>query len=383
MKEKDELTALFRDRLKESEMPVRDGFWEELSGDLLRMEDGTASGKRRSLPVVYYRRLAVAASAALLLGVASAAWWFLVPRVEEEPVVAQVAATVPQGRLDGDRIQELFPVEENGSPDACLSRQASSDEAPVSDAEEGEEAAFSVRLSVTITQHVYGVRRQSGGSRSELWNGWRNGPFYNPLYALRKTAAGQGQGDIRRTEEETVSVPETSSGTASGTHTVTESGTPVRKWALKAGVGTSLPKGDYAMPLSVGLTAEHRLNRCLSLEAGLQYGYMPAASQAGGDAHALAVPARLNLLLAETPRVDVYAQVGGAAEKTVGKGSGDDPVRLSVMAGLGVRYKLNERLALFAEPSVSRHFATDSDRRTLHSERPVNLNLLCGVRMSY
>lgn len=377
MKEKDEWTAWLRDRLKGSEMPVRDGFWEELSGDLLRLEEGTASGQRRPLPVVFYRRLAVAASAALLLGVASAAWWFLTPRVEEEPVVAQVAATVPQGRLDGDRIQELFPAGEN-TPPAGQPRQTTSGEAPASDAAEGEEAAFSVRLSVTITQHVYGIHRQPGGQRSES----RNGQSYHPLYAAQ--TAGQGEGDVRRTEEATTPAPETFAGTAPGTPAVApDGGAPVHKWALKAGVGTSLPKGDYAMPLTVGLTAERRLSPRLSLEAGLQYGYLPAASRAGGDAHALAVPARLNVLLAETSRVDLYAQLGGTAEKTVGRKSGGDPVRLSATAGLGVRYKLNERLALFAEPSVSRHFDTDSDRRTLHSERPLNLNLLCGIRMSY
>jgi len=48
-----------------------------------------------------------------------------------------------------------------------------------------------------------------------------------------------------------------------------------------------------------------------------------------------------------------------------------------------VRYRLNDRFALFAEPSVSHHFGTDSETGTLRTERPTNLNLLCGVRMTY
>ena len=56
---------------------------------------------------------------------------------------------------------------------------------------------------------------------------------------------------------------------------------------------------------------------------------------------------------------------------------------LSVAAGVGVRYRLNDRFALFAEPSVSHHFGTDSETGTLRTERPTNLNLLCGVRMTY
>ena len=38
MKGNDEITGLFRSRLSGAEMTVRDGFWEELKGDLSRVE---------------------------------------------------------------------------------------------------------------------------------------------------------------------------------------------------------------------------------------------------------------------------------------------------------------------------------------------------------
>lgn len=60
-----------------------------------------------------------------------------------------------------------------------------------------------------------------------------------------------------------------------------------------------------------------------------------------------------------------------------------EPVQLSVAAGVGVRYKLSDRFALFAEPLVSHHFDTESETKTLRTERATNLNLLCGVRMTY
>ena len=92
-------------------------------------------------------------------------------------------------------------------------------------------------------------------------------------------------------------------------------------------------------------------------------------------------------MLASSPKVDFYATLGGAIEKCIA-GAPDnsfkaEPVQLSVAAGVGVRYKVNDRFALFAEPSVSHHFDTDSPTKSLRTERPVNLNLLCGVRMTY
>lgn len=137
------------------------------------------------------------------------------------------------------------------------------------------------------------------------------------------------------------------------------------------------------MPFTAGVSVERRLNKHFSLEAGLQYNCLD------GDhtLHTLEVPVRLNMMLASTPKVDFYAMVGGAAEKCIAGAPDNDfgaePVQLSVAAGVGVRYKMNDRFALFAEPSVSHHFDTDSQTRTLRTERPTNLNLLCGVRMTY
>ena len=93
------------------------------------------------------------------------------------------------------------------------------------------------------------------------------------------------------------------------------------------------------------------------------------------------------MLLAGNDKVELYALAGGAVEKCVA-GARDnsfeaEPVQCSVKAGLGVRYKMTDRLALFAEPAVSHHFDTDSPTRTLRTERPTNLNLQCGLRMIF
>ncbi len=149
------------------------------------------------------------------------------------------------------------------------------------------------------------------------------------------------------------------------------------------GLGTSLPEGDCNMPLTAGVTVERSLNNWLALETGIRYNRLPADR----TLHTLAIPVKLNMTLASTPKVDLYATVGGAAEKCIAGASDNgfhaEPVQLSVAAGVGVRYKLNDRFALFAEPSVSHHFDTDSETGTLRTERPTNLNLLCGVRMTY
>ena len=79
--------------------------------------------------------------------------------------------------------------------------------------------------------------------------------------------------------------------------------------------------------------------------------------------------------------------VGGIIDKCIA-GAPDnsfkeEPVQLAVTAGIGINYKINDRLALFAEPGVSHHFKTDSKLATVRTKRPTNFNLLCGLRMTY
>ncbi|MDE5711356.1 MAG: porin family protein, partial [Bacteroides sp.] len=64
MREKDEITDLFRNRLSGAEMPVRDDFWETLQHDLCLEE----TGHRKWLLSPKYYRVAAAASVAFVLG---------------------------------------------------------------------------------------------------------------------------------------------------------------------------------------------------------------------------------------------------------------------------------------------------------------------------
>ena len=326
MRENDEITGLFRSRLAGAEMTVREDFWEGLQRDL--PSPVAAKGRRPLFLSPRFHRVAAAASVVFVLGAA----------IHQANPMAQKSGT-------------QHPA--NGIP-AGLTAQADEDE------------SMSVHVSIRITQRVYGNQQQPGNGYYSNGTPAGNGNYHsNP---------GHKDADIDRMLPSSEEEPAKS---------VAVSPSKPRNWALKAGIGTSLPKGNFHMPFTVGVSVERCLNKHFSLEAGLQYNCLD------GDhtLHTLGIPVRLNMMLASTPKVDFYAMVGGAAEKCIAgapdNGFGAEPVQLSVAAGVGVRYKMNNRFALFAEPSVSHHFDTDSQTRTLRTERPTNLNLLCGVRMTY
>ena len=395
MKGNDEITGLFRSRLSGAEMTVRDGFWEELQAGLPKAgADGAApvvvsgafdsssgladclSGRRRKgfLLVPRFHRVAAAASVVMVLGAASAAFWYFSPKEEIQEAFTKVATLTPEGNMNGDVVQENFPSIHNtvpAVPDPGQKHPGPASPAVALVQDEEEDESLSVTVSITIRQHLYGNQPQRGNGVYGQNASSREG---NGYYAAADT---ENTADATAANARSPHAEKAASGADAADRR--------RNWAFKAGVGTSLPKSGFGMPLTANLSAERRLNRHFSLEAGLQYNRLEGEGER--VLHTLAVPVRLNAMLASASQVDFYATLGGAVEKCLSgaedNGFGAEPLQLSAMAGLGVRYKLNDRIALFAQPSVSHHFDTDSRTRTLRTERPTNLNLLCGVRMVY
>lgn len=350
-RENDEITDLFRSRLGNAEMTVRDGFWEELNKDVATV----GQQKRRML----FFRVAAAASVLLVLGASSAAFWFLSPKEEMEEAFTQIAVS-GTGSLNGDRVDQSF------SPthvQPVLRKPAPGKPALMAHQEEEEDDSVSVTVSVSFsftatTTTSDGYARESTSEGENLW----------------KTGSGQRNVNFSISDEQPV------------LSSVSEKVEKKHTWAVKAAAGTALPaeNGKSKMPVTAGVTVEKRLGKFLGIETGLTYSNLRSEGQ---GLHYLGVPVKVNMHLLESKKLDLYASIGGVADKCVAGASDNsfrnEPVQLAVIAGVGVNYKINDRVALFAEPSVSHHFDTDSKLETVRTKRPTNFNLICGVRMTY
>lgn len=346
-KEKDEITDLFRSRLTETEMTVRDGFWEELSQDI-----PVACQHRRR---ILFFRVAAAASVLLVLAASSATFWYLSPKEEIGEAFTQIAVT-NGATLDGDGVrvkplpQPVGHVLSKPSPKSygILSHYNTEDEDSVS-------VTVSMSFSFSATSSV--GRRSNSNNRG-------NGFFQ---------MTGEGQ-DTATAKEEQVATPQLAKAVKA------------QHWGVKALVGTALPadNGHYKMPISVGVTVERKLNDVFGIETGLLYSNLRSESQ---HLHYLGIPVKMNVTFVDTKKIDLYATVGGVADKCIA-GAPDnsfkeEPIQLAVTGGIGINYKINDRLAVFAEPGVSHHFKTDSKLATVRTKRSTNFNLLCGIRMTY
>ncbi len=345
-RENDELTDLFRSRLDGAELTVRDGFWDELSSSISVVQ------RRRKLVLT---RIAAAASVLLVLGVSSAAFWYFSPKEEIQQAFTQIAATSDAGSLSGDAVrQEFKPIQ--AQPILQKPAPARMGASVWDDQEDEDSISVSFSMSFSFTATSSGTPRRTNENSTEHWQAGGNG---------NSTTVSGEQKDLASV-------------------TAVASDAKPRRRAVKAAVGTALPAGNgkYKMPVSASVMLEQPLGKKFSLEGGLQYSNLRSDGQ---NLHYIGIPVKMNYTLASNRKVDWYASIGGVADKCIAGApdNSEEPIQLALTAGIGMIYKICDKVALFAEPGISYHFKTSSALETVRTERPTNLNLICGIRMTY
>ena len=344
-RENDELVDLFRSKLSQSAMPVREDSWEKINS-------GIAFANRHRRTVLM--RIASVAAVLFVLMASSAAFWFLSPRDEIEQAFTQLEAS-NTNILKGDDVYQSFTppsfvaaVQQSSSPLSGI---------PVSQFEDEDSVEISFSFSFSITS----IEENS----------------YKPYVAKDYWHVGTGNQNETSSSSTASSYAEVSSKQASSKNT---------KWAAKVSGGVSLPDKAVCnkLPFTLGATMERQLNKYLAVEAGLQYANVPSVDN---KLHYIGIPIKLNANFVDTKKLNIYATVGGIADKCIAGAPNNDfksePIQLAVTAGVGASYKLNDQLALFVEPGITHHFKTDSQLETTRSKRPTNFNVICGLRMAF
>lgn len=355
-KEKDELTELFRSRLADAQMPVRDHFWEELEKDI-----PVAVHRRR----LYVYRFTAAASVLFVLMASSAAFWFFSPKEEIADAFTQVEISAgAQGQLNADVVKDDFPPIHTASVlPKPTPRSLGVLTLPDNDNGEGQNdstVSITVSMSFSISSSSsYTSRNKNRTQQQQQTSMASNGTTENTVHST----------DVERSVDGSSSKK-----------------TKASSWAVKAAAGLSLPAADnMRAPVAASITLEKKITKRFSVEAGLAYSC--EQSPENGNMHYVGIPVKANFLIAGNRKLDVYASLGGLLDKCVAGAPQNDfnsePIQLSLTAGLGVRYKISDKFALFAEPAITHHFNPDLDWETARSRKSTNMNLLCGVRMTY
>lgn len=387
-KENNELTNLFRTRLDHAEMPVREGFWEALEKDI-----PVVLSRRRQI----LHRFTAAASVVLVLAGASAAFFYFSPQEEIADAFTQLAvSTGATGTMGADVVTEELPAimatPVSAGPISVQPTQA------VEEYVEEESFSFSFSMSISYS---------SSSSSSSLSN-----MEYDHQVSYANEYAEDGNTAYSFAEEATDNEnaaekkarPWSVSAFASG-GMLTDHGQHTYGLSHTDNAGAAAIK--HKRPFSMGVGIRKELSDRWGIESGLVYNRLKSEASALDQSytqeqtlHYLGIPVKADVSLHKNKRMNFYASAGGMVEKCINgktkthyEGEGElhsthesrkpNALQLSLTAAVGVECKLNDRLSLYAEPGLSYHFDDGSSYRSIRSEKPLNLNLLCGVRMTY
>lgn len=354
-RENDEIADLFRSRLEFAEMPVRDGFWEVLEQEIPAMIN-------RRKRIMY--RFAAAASVLLILAGASAAFWFLSPKEEIANAFTQVTIQTPSQATVGEDVikPQYAPLSQAASP-VVLKKAPASQVIPNLALEEEEElisVSFSMSFSFSSTIEGDVAEDHSGQQGQVSYAGGVEDQGTSSPRTKEKTLATSAQPDKSR------------------------------GWAVGAWASTGLrAKEEYIrhkMPFSVGVSLQKRFSDKVALESGLAYTQLKSNISHEGvcetrKLHYVGIPLKVNISLYEAAKTSLYTSAGGMIEKCVSGPT--EAFQTSLSAGVGIQHKVNNHLSVYAEPGIAYYFDNGSSVATLRKEKPLNLNLLCGVRMTY
>lgn len=160
---------------------------------------------------------------------------------------------------------------------------------------------------------------------------------------------------------------------------------------------------EHHRPVSFGLSLRKNLAPSLALESGFFATWMRSdIYYANNQSNKLGertlwyvgIPLKANWLFFQRRLVTLYASAGGAVEKCVSaKTTGikplvltsakDIPLQWSANAAVGVQFNMLPSLSLFVDPGLSYYFNDGSLVSTVRKDRPLQVDVLAGLRFSW
>lgn len=165
------------------------------------------------------------------------------------------------------------------------------------------------------------------------------------------------------------------------------------KAALKASVPNPSTPGDvqyrHDLPLSFGLLTRVGLLPWLGVESGVEYTYLHSVADSylgtlDQRLHFIGVPVRMDATIWSNNLFEIYAALGGKAEKCVSASFGQikcEEPRLQWSAELagGIQYHIWDKVSLYFQPELS-WYMTQTDLITCRTEHPLCFSLNAGLR---
>ena len=169
-------------------------------------------------------------------------------------------------------------------------------------------------------------------------------------------------------------------------------------------------KVRHYMPMTFGISFSKTLTKRWNIESGLRYTYLRtdqtvenkfSITESIQKVHYIGIPLKFNYKIINTNRFYLYGQGGAVLDiplqstllkkefvtyeptPIITKTNLNVPVQWSVEGGIGVQYQLTPSISIYAEPSFKYYFNTGGEINTIRQEKPLELTIPIGIKMTW
>jgi len=168
-------------------------------------------------------------------------------------------------------------------------------------------------------------------------------------------------------------------------------------------------EADHHRPIRIGMSVSYDIDDRWSVTTGLTYSYLRSDFTEEMRSHTqkikqkvgyLGIPLTANYTFWSSQKLSAYVSAGGMVEKpvmaiaeesTIFNGATTDKqtreldkssLQLSASGAVGAEYHFTPTLGVYIEPGLSYYFDNHGSLQTIYTEKPLNLNLNLGLRLT-
>ena len=383
-KKDDILTKAFKERLENYKLPVSDDVWKRIEQDLPPQKNNIH---------LFWQRIGIAATIAMLLGLGGYFFYF-------------------QMDLEKSRMSDFFekqPMQETPIPQnpkatpliltnqsALVHKKAKESDINASACEPIQETKEVLSINETSEEQQNKPKKikqdiipNPDSQDLDIWIDYPKQKTENNM-SLALAYVGQGTTAI-------------SNGNSDPLQRYSKTFPRIMNVNADLPDNTVISDIKYKTPITVGLSIRKHLTPKWALESGLTYTYLESTetlTRLNGDystknvqLNYLGIPLKIVYSFYTNNRLSLYASAGGMVEKNIyGKeklSTNQKATKLdipelqwSLSGNIGLNYKLVEHFDLFVEPGIGYYFDDKSGIETIRKDKPWNLGLQVGVRLT-
>lgn len=178
---------------------------------------------------------------------------------------------------------------------------------------------------------------------------------------------------------------------------------------ISSGKPQEVTKSYYHIPITLSFSLHKKINEYWGIETGFQYTYLRSEFTTITDSHLketqkinyIGIPLEGTFNVWNRKKFSIYISAGATldipvkatSEEVISDKNGNfisdkknniyPPLQWSTNFGIGIQYQITPTIGIYTEPNLHYYFNNSNNMKTIRTEKPCNVTLPIGIRLSW